>query len=347
MVNNRFESLSAKFDVEYYEELVEILSTILKSILKNYPQINSICAHSFASFIEVSTQIEWPVFSNLTYKNETKFLLGNIAEKCSLAIVQKGPGSYRFASNQGANNVLLENCCGDYLNKCLELAASFDHRILYGYWCQNGRKVGKKDLWPSSKLIELLREYGLKNINWPTTHSRPVQFRRLLKILPDVVVRENGDKYAIEQVLGTEWIRDSANKLSIPLSIKKTNTEFVIYPVSQIQPHQRNTPYIYVLATKKGSKIGSADRTQNRFGDDDFGLVLNLNFMAGDEVAKKYEAKFARFLKSLDIDPLDGKRDHFSLDIEKMMSLFVSFFAKEPNVKDCYLCVHKAYPFYY
>jgi len=338
MVNNKLQALISAFNAKDYDDLVLIISEDIKSILNSYPNINSISRFALSTYFEACLQLKWSVPNSYTYSQKEINLVSDLADKCGLALTRNKRGAFVFEGTR-TNLIIKFNSPlpGDYLNKILEDTRILDHRTLYEIWNGKGEKVGKKQLWPSYRLIKLLRKYNLKNLNWPSSHPYPLAFSKLLKAMPNVIEREKGNKSAIEKWMSGLWREELQHADLVEIKVTQPGLNFELVSVQSIQSHQRHVPYFYVLATPEGSKIGAADKSQSRFTDRDFGLVVQLNFCDDADIALHSESNFALWLLKCEIKPVSGKRDYYKVPIDKMVKLALGYFSKKGSVKAAYV----------
>lgn len=187
----------------------------------------------------------------------------------------------------------------------------------------------------------MLRQYGLTDLIWPSSHGYPVKFSQLLRKLPEVINTYKHDKVKVQKWVNELALQEKRQADQEPCLVVRPDMAFDILYAPKMLPHLRLVPYFYIYSTDNGSKIGSADQSQGRFSNTSTGIVIQLEFDPNYAIAAAYERNFALWLAGKDILPKAGKRDYFDMPIKAMIDLTLWFLVDSKDVK--LACINKCF----
>jgi len=283
--------------------------------------------------------------SNLcTYKKNGIDLTGDVAKLLKVQIVN----CIRYKLNFSDNRLLItpkSDAPSQALKTIIEHGGLPVREILYQQWQTDGTyQVGDKRNWPSPKLFELLKLYPTLLIQAPASHDTPVRHGRLLKHLsrtlasskPETINQTNLD------LIIHEFCQRDIQKRRQPNSwLTSFEGIATVRYVEKLTPDVRQSPYFYIRTSlsTNWSKIGSADRSNNRVKPGDLGVIVALNSRAESGDALRIESIVRRELANYNIHPIDGKKDHYAMPLDKLAKLVMTILANKKSLHPLLHCV--------
>ena len=115
----------------------------------------------------------------------------------------------------------------------------------------------------------------------------------------------------------------------IDLKVDNLNVNYF----ERIPALQRDSPYFYVkFAGANITKIGAADNS-TRFKPNDCGVVVCLESRASDKFALYVETEVRTFLQGINITPIFGKLDYYSIELTTLVKLVIAFISSHAEIK--------------
>lgn len=323
--------------VSQYEALcVFVVNSISFSVgFKTY--LNCISGKLICDVLQHLTRVKLTASNLCTYKKNGFDLAGDVAKLLKVPIVS----GIRYELNVTDNRLFItpkSDAPSQALKTIMAHGGLPVREILYQKWQTDGTYlVGDKRNWPSPKLFELLKLYPSLLIQAPVSHDTPVRHGRLLKHLSRTLTSSKPEtiNQAYLELIIHEFCQSDIKKHRQTSSwLPSLEGIATVRYVEKLTPDVRQSPYFYIRTSlsTNGSKIGSADRSNNRVSLNDLGVIVALNSRAESGDALRIESIVRRELANYNIHPVDGKKDHYAMPLEKLAKLVLTILANKKSL---------------
>ncbi|MCT8869583.1 hypothetical protein [Shewanella xiamenensis] len=321
-----------------YQALCEYLTNrISKAVgLKTY--LNCISSRLICDVIQLLTGEQLTASNLCTYKQHGIDIVGVVAKKLSLPVVNGINCKVKLTENSELVISPTPGAPSQALRTLMEHRGISVRDILYQQWSANGDyQVGDKRNWPSPKLLNLLSQYPSLIVQAPVSHDTPVRHGRLLKYLGRTLssLQPNAiNQPALELIIHEFCLQDLKSPRQIRAWLPSVGFIKNIQYVEKLTSEIRQSPYFYIknVYPHKIAKIGSADRSNQRVKADDLGVIIALNSRPENGDALRIESIVRRELAKCHIYPIDGKKDHYAMQLIELAALVLNILANKKSL---------------
>ncbi|MFB2761831.1 hypothetical protein ACE012_20315, partial [Shewanella xiamenensis] len=171
----------------------------------------------------------------------------------------------------------------------------------------------------------------------PVSHDTPVRHGRLLKYLGRTLssLQPNAiNQSALELIIHEFCLQDLKSTRQVRAWLPSVGFIKNIQYVEKLTSEIRQSPYFYIknIYPHKIAKIGSADRSNHRVKADDLGVIVTLNSRPETGEALRIESIVRRELAKFHIHPIDGKKDHYAIQLIELAPLVLNILANKKSL---------------
>lgn len=320
----------------HYEQLCCLIVSKISNAVGFGSYLNCISGTLISQIILSLTGITLTTSNLCNYKQTGQHFVKDISDALGVPIAHGIPFNLTKNTEQSFAFTALPDSPSAALATILNNGDYAVKDTLYEFWqSSNSFNVGSSKNWPSLKLLKILQKRKLQIIV-PASHDTPVKMRRLLKHITDLL--ELHDISDLNQSTLNEAVQifctaEQQNKINRNTHwLPSFSTLPLLQYVDELTSDFRQSPYFYVKEVNSLSKIGSADRCNDRVKTDSFAVVLTLKSRSENGDARKIESIVRRQLARCHILPVDGKLDHYNVPITKLAPVIIGAIGQNAEI---------------
>ncbi|MDO6444182.1 hypothetical protein Q4493_00190 [Colwellia sp. 1_MG-2023] len=324
-----------------YDQLVRYLSNALLDATKNGVHLNCVSVSIISELLQLKANVTLSPKNACDYANQNKNIVQDIADILRVQTTQHAKCCLSMKPEGIHMSPLLYSAAHGFQMATQRTLINIPVRELYRGWQQQGWSVGDRRNWPNQELVRWLQLKGIV-LNLPASHFFPARVKRVFLLLNELMNTSEISclsRHELKKRLGKEVTTHcnqfiEREKLGfqnkwINLKVDNLNVNYF----ERIPALQRDSPYFYVkFAGASITKIGAADNS-TRFKPNDCGVVVCLESRASDKFALYVETEVRTFLQGINITPIFGKLDYYSIELTTLVKLVIAFISSHAEIK--------------